>query len=91
MQVDGVRANRTQFNLSTKVLRRATAADLELGHGYPAGGAAAWRMGFVSAAPELRDWPMNRVEAVFTGRFATHGDDPAGNWPWNEARCPVAR
>lgn len=87
--VDGVRANRTAFNV-TVPLRRATAADLAQITGQQLSNATAWRTGYVSTDPALRSWPQKgRVEAVFTGRYATHGDDPGGNWPWNEARCMV--
>jgi hypothetical protein len=99
--VDGVRAKRTTFNL-TWPLRRATVSDLQHsgsaprppGYGYPTDEASAWGLGYVTEDTSARSWPSSGagpVEAVFTGRFATHGSDPHMNWPWNEARCPVER
>ena len=82
-----MRANRTKFK---QTVRRATAADIAEITGQHVDNATAWGIGFVSTDPSLRRWPRGRVEAVFTGQYATHGDDPAGNWPWNEARCLVA-
>ena len=31
------------------------------------------------------------TEVVFTGRLATHDNDPHHNMPWNEPRCPIER
>eukprot|EP01045_Picozoa_sp_COSAG04_P028989 COSAG04_NODE_4647_length_1972_cov_1.580886_2_plen_278_part_01 len=88
--VNGRRANRTRHTLAKgAVLRTATAADLNGTKGFAAGDAAAFRLGYVTDDATARSWPDGAVEMVWTGRLATHSDDPHHNWPWNEPRCPV--
>ena len=95
--IDGRRANRSSFKL--KNVWHATQKDLDHrnqgttpeGPSYPAGDEAAFRLGLVTDDPSAADWPPGVIEAVFTGRLATHSDDPHHNLPWNEPRCPIER
>lgn len=95
--IDGRRANRSSFTL--KNVWHATQRDLDHrnqgttpeGPSYPAGDEAAFRLGLVTDDPAAADWPPGVVEVVWTGRLATHSDDPHHNLPWNEPRCPIER
>ena len=95
--IDGRRANRSSFKL--KNVWHATQKDLDHrnqgttpeGPSYPAGDEAAFRLGLVTDDPAAADWPPGVVEVVWTGRLATHSDDPHHNLPWNEPRCPIER
>ena len=78
--------------MAAEPIRRATASDLrDLKTIGATSNASAWILAYVTADTSARSWPDGKVEAVFTGRYAVYSDDPAGNWPWDEARCPVAR
>ena len=88
------RAQRPSFSLAEgSILRTATAADLRSSKGYPADDASAFRLGYVTDDLTTRSWPAGGVEVVWTGRNATHSDDPhhncAHNIDWIDRSCQI--